>query len=86
MGRGLTAVELVAVVRAVSPAITAQLILDTPPRVTHELTRARCRGEGRPQVRRHQPCLLQQLPSLGATLTATLRTKQKTLLPVQPSV
>lgn len=42
----LTAVELVAVVGAVSPAVTAQLLLDTPPCVTHEPARARCRETG----------------------------------------
>lgn len=39
----LTAVELIAVVGAVSPAIAAQLVPDTASRVTHELPRARCR-------------------------------------------
>lgn len=74
--RGLTAVELIAVVRAVSPAVTAQLIPDTPARVAHEHPRARCRGDSRPQVHGHQPWLP---PSLGASLTATPRTKEKTL-------
>lgn len=73
--KGLTAVELIAVVGAVSPAVTAQLVPDTPARFTHEHPRARCRGEGRPQVHGHQPCLPRQLPSLEASLTATLRTK-----------
>lgn len=78
-GRGLTAVELIAVVRAVSPAVTAQLVPDTPARVTHEHPRACCRGEGRPQVHGHQPRLPRRLPSLRASLTATPRTKEKTL-------
>lgn len=41
--RGLTAVELIAVVSAVGPAVTAKFLPDTPPRVTHETARARCR-------------------------------------------
>lgn len=41
--RGLTAVELITVVSAVGPAVTAKFLPDTPPRVTHETARARCR-------------------------------------------
>lgn len=46
----LTALELVAVVSTVGPAVTAQLVPDAAPRVAHELPWARCRGEGRPGV------------------------------------
>lgn len=60
----LTAVELVAVIGTVRPAIAAQLVPDTAPRVTHEHRRARCRGQGRPEVCSHHPCLPQLAPRL----------------------
>jgi len=41
---GLTAVTLITVVRAVSPAIAAQVLADAPSSLTHEHPWACCRG------------------------------------------
>lgn len=59
----LTAVELVAVVGAVGPAVAAQLLPDAAPRVTHELPRARCRGGAGLESRRRL-CPGSWLPAL----------------------
>lgn len=72
----LTAVQLVAVVGAVGPAVAAQLVPDAAASVAHELPGARC-GErtglrsGPPRSSAAAPLLPTALP--GANRTATLR-------------